>query len=243
MTKEKKDIYSALLNVQSETLRVKKDSNNPHFRSKYADLESVMTAVRDPLIKEGVLLIQQPLTEEYQAGCLTRLVHVESDTSVDNELLLPTGKGDVHAIGSCITYARRYSLMTLLGLVPSEEDDGNAAIGKTPEKKPQPNPQNKGMNQGGSWPKVEKPESLKTPLAEDDVLDTYTIPSKAFPDSEEIKIRFKYDLTTLPESRMGKAMEYIRKMQNEGYVDYTNDFVESEIELPNFKNYRIDLVS
>ena len=111
-----------------------KNAVNPHFKSKYADLPAVLDVIDDPLADHGLSAVQT--TEE--AGEPPRLVlrtwiaDADSGERVGPETVLPVlcvRPNDPQALGSAITYARRYALVTLLGLAP-EDDDGNAGSGR-----------------------------------------------------------------------------------------------------------------
>lgn len=142
------EIAAALSKAQGEMDNATKDSANPFFRSKYADLASVREAVRAPFAKHGLAVIQFPKTEftgtpepyEWTAksgekrygvrvscvvSVLTRLVHTSGQWVEDLvSTMLPTG--DPQAVGSAITYLRRYALQSVAGVAP-EDDDGEAA--------------------------------------------------------------------------------------------------------------------
>ena len=104
-----------------------KSSTNPHFRSKYADLSACVEAVIDALNKNGIGLMQK--TYECKDGVMVETVFVhESGEIMEGGLLhVPATKHDAQGFGSCLTYARRYSLMAATGLAP-EDDDGEAAV-------------------------------------------------------------------------------------------------------------------
>lgn len=114
-------IYKKLFKVTSTMDKMKKDSTNPFFNSKYFDVNQLIEAVRPALIAED-LLILQPI-ENGSVG--TRIVDVDSGDSVEAFLPLPD-LSDPQKIGSCITYYRRYTLQSLLG-IEAEDDDGNLA--------------------------------------------------------------------------------------------------------------------
>lgn len=255
--KKEENIYTALLRFQTENKwLVVKDSNNPFFKSKYASLEAVHFTCRDKLKDCGIVVIQQAITSEHGAGCKTILVHANSGTSIESELILPyAAKIDPQAAGSCIRYARRYSLEAMLGLVAADEDDdANYASGNTGTKATE-NPKiqvarmapdfiiDKGAKQYALKGKPEdKPHTIKTPLSEDEIPE-FTAVKKAFPDSEEIKIRFKYDIDKAPTNKLATIENYIREMAQNWYVnlDEATGIVESEGELPKLKNYQINL--
>lgn len=104
-----------------------KDSTNPHFRSKYADLSSVIDAVKGPLAKHGLAFLQDVSSDDHSVSVTTIIVHKSGETLSLCKVTLPVTKADAQGVGSAITYAKRYSLQSSLG-VPSEDDDGNAAV-------------------------------------------------------------------------------------------------------------------
>lgn len=120
-----KNLAAALAKAQSEMEGAKKDVTNPHFKSKYADLASVWDAIRGPLTKNGLSVVQ--LLRSIQGGVEveTILLH-SSGERIGDVFAVPASKADAQGYGSAATYARRYSLMALVGVAP-EEDDGNAA--------------------------------------------------------------------------------------------------------------------
>lgn len=122
------NIYAALMAAQAEFRPALKSATNPHFKSKYADLESVLDAVEEPLRKQGVVITSRTsFSTEDGFWCLdTVLHHVESETELVLAVPLLNAKGDMQGLGSAITYARRYGLMSVCGIAP-EDDDGNAA--------------------------------------------------------------------------------------------------------------------
>lgn len=126
-----KELYTAMAKAQGEMEAAAKDSKNPAFNSRYADLAAVWDAVRGPLSKNGLSVIQHPIdVGEKRVGLVTILTH-ESGQSLRFEYSMPLGdRITAQAVGSAITYARRYSLMAVCGIAP-DDDDGNAASGGT----------------------------------------------------------------------------------------------------------------
>lgn len=125
-----KQFIEALCKLQSQLEGAKKDSANPHFRSTYADLESCWIAIRKPMSENGFALFQATAKAgQNEVSVVTRLMHV-SGAWMSFETTLPVSKADAQGYGSAITYARRYGLMTAVGLTPTD-DDGNAASGRT----------------------------------------------------------------------------------------------------------------
>jgi len=126
------DLAMALAAAQGMMEAAKKDKNNPAFgkASKYADLASIWDAVRDPLAKNGLSVVQLPFTDEQgRVNMSTLLMHSSGQWIETSYCLLPT-KQDPQGYGSAITYMKRYAL-TGMGVAP-EDDDGNAASVRGP---------------------------------------------------------------------------------------------------------------
>lgn len=139
-------IAPALLAAQKEINNASKDAKNPHFRSSYASLGSVIEAVKEPLNKQGISVIQS-LSAGSGSGLYlnTRLLHT-SGQWIEDAAFSPLPKADPQGVGSACTYLRRYSLAAML-CITQEDDDGNAASSHTKqETKPQASskPQTKG---------------------------------------------------------------------------------------------------
>ncbi len=127
-----KEIAKALNKAQSDLKPAIKDSKNPFFNSKYADLGSAWDACRDLVIKNDMSIAQQPTVIDGKNYLATTLMHTSGQWLRSYTVLNPT-KNDPQGLGSAITYARRYSLMAMVGVCP-EDDDGNAA--SQPDTKP-----------------------------------------------------------------------------------------------------------
>ena len=122
------ELAKALHKAQGQIDGAKKDSANPHFKSKYADLTSVWDACREALQKHGLSVVQFGRTSEGGAVLVTRLLHTSGEF-VEGEIPLLNSKGDMQGLGSALTYARRYGLAAMVGVCP-EDDDANAASEK-----------------------------------------------------------------------------------------------------------------
>lgn len=123
----------SLLKAQKTITFASKDATNPHFKSKYADLESVIDAIKQHLNDNGITFIQTFSPSETSKLCLTtRLLH-ESGEWIEDTMTMPLQKNDAQGYGSAATYSRRYALAAITGLYQSD-DDGNEAV------KPQPKP-------------------------------------------------------------------------------------------------------
>jgi hypothetical protein len=127
------NIYTALAKAQTSMGKALKDSSNPHFKSKYADLASVMNACLGALTTNGIAVTHSTEWSETEQQLVTTFTHGTSDTSCSIAIPLLLGKRDMQGLGSAITYARRYGVMALAGIAP-EDDDGNAAAANAPSK-------------------------------------------------------------------------------------------------------------
>jgi hypothetical protein len=115
---------------------LQRDKINPHFGSSYLSLEGLMGSILPVLNDNGLLLTQFTTSlEDGGGGLRTRITHAETGEFVEDTMPLIMDKQTAQAQGSAITYARRYSIMALLGLVADEDDDGNAASGPKRETK------------------------------------------------------------------------------------------------------------
>jgi len=125
------DLFTALIKAQSQMGSAVKDAKNPHFRSRYASLAAVIDAVIPVLNANGVGVLQLPSIEGNEVRLTTILMH-SSGQRLSSTVGAPLGKKqDAQAVGSAITYLRRYSLQSIMGL-PVEDDDGNAASRRQP---------------------------------------------------------------------------------------------------------------
>ena len=143
-------ISPALVKAINAIEGVKKGADNPFFKSKYANLESVIEAAHDALSANGLAVMQGP--GPMDGNCITlttRLVH-ESGEWIETDFSLPAGKMDPQAAGSAITYARRYSLMAMLNM-PAVDDDGEASMPRTTKPGEPKNPNVSVHPEGPDW--------------------------------------------------------------------------------------------
>lgn len=121
-----------------------KDSNNPHFNSKFADMASCVDVARKPLADNG-LAVTQDASTDLTAGTVTvvtTILHASGEERVYSPLTLPVVQKTPQGYGSSLTYCRRYSYCAPLGIAPGDDDDGEAAS-KAPPSKPVPKPEAK----------------------------------------------------------------------------------------------------
>jgi hypothetical protein len=129
-----KDIYKALLAFQCECPVIRKTADNPFFKSKYANLPDILTII-NPILQKHGLLVLQPIQN---TTLITQLVHVESGQVIESVYDVTCKDfSNPQAVGSAVSYARRYAISSILFLNIDDDDDGNAATGN---KTPQPTP-------------------------------------------------------------------------------------------------------
>jgi hypothetical protein len=122
-----KNIACALVKFQASVSKVAKESNNPFFKSKYASLANILDTIQKPLSECGLAISQFP-----DANALTTIiVHAESGEWMESSYVMPVAKqNDPQAMGSAMTYARRYALGSILNLNIDDDDDGEKAMGR-----------------------------------------------------------------------------------------------------------------
>jgi hypothetical protein len=117
---------AALLKAQAAITFAAKDATNPHFKNRYADLGSVIDAIKPHLNFNGIVYLQTATpSDDGRLHLVTRLIH-ESGEWVEDTMVMPLSKQDPQGFGSAMTYARRYSLAAITGLY-QDDDDGNEA--------------------------------------------------------------------------------------------------------------------
>ena len=139
MSEKKLNIYQKLNNFNTMVGAIRKDNTNPHYHYKYADINNVLEAIREPLSTNGLVALQTTIRKD-DIFCLnTKIINIDSPeefVEIDIPLIY---NGDMQKLGSAVTYARRYGLVTLLNL-GQEDDDGNLASQSTyqqPQQQPQ----------------------------------------------------------------------------------------------------------
>ena len=127
-------LAGALAKAQAEMGKALKQNTNPAFRSKYADLGSVMDACLPALNRHGIAVVQPTIDDADGRYVETVLLH-ESGETLRCRVPLIVQKNDMQGYGSAVTYARRYGLMCMAGIAP-EDDDGNDAAKAAPKDEP-----------------------------------------------------------------------------------------------------------
>lgn len=118
-----KELAAALLGFHKEVGTIAKTATNPFFKSKYADLPTILSAINEPLVNNGLVLSQFP---DGEYGLTTRLMHVSGEWMESTYVLKPV-KTTPQDAGSAMTYQRRYAIGAILNLNIDEDDDGNKA--------------------------------------------------------------------------------------------------------------------
>ena len=153
MSDEKKQILAALLNAQKEIKQPPKDSKNPHYQSRYADIAAVLDAVRGPLINHGLIMMLDLKTaalaskgggsetsaatpEDFRPMLGMTLYHTSGESLDFGPLEIPAkDRDDPQKLRAGVTYMRRTLIETVMGLA-AEDDDGNRASEPPPKKAP-----------------------------------------------------------------------------------------------------------
>jgi len=120
------NITVALAKAQNEMGNAIKSSDNPYFKSKYADLNAVLAVIKEPLFKNGLCIVQTMEADEHGSYLVTTLMH-ESGEIIVGKMKLELTKHNMQDLGSAISYARRYSLSALC-LLGAEDDDGEKSM-------------------------------------------------------------------------------------------------------------------
>jgi len=161
MTDNTTPLYNAMALAFAEIEGAIKDTTNPHFKAKYADLSSVVSAIKPALAKNG-LWFRQVMHERDKGVCVETIVcHKSGHELTFGSLFVPAKNNDAQGFGSALTYARRYSLMTAFGVCP-EDDDGNRAV----ESQRAPDPAPELITEDQRTELMALFESLNVPVAE-----------------------------------------------------------------------------
>lgn len=129
-------LTESLAKASAEFGEILKEAENSYYGSKYADLSALINATRKALGNNGLALIQIPtVNRDDNAVTVTSVLSHTSNERIVTAITLPMAKPDAHGIASAITYARRYSYQSILNIAGEEDDDGNAAVGKTQEER------------------------------------------------------------------------------------------------------------
>lgn len=138
------ELIKALVTAQTELKNIQTDSMNPHFKNKYASLAACLDATKEILAKYCMVIVQTCRLQDHTVVCVTTLWH-SSGQSLVSEYPVVATKQDAQGYGSGLSYARRYSLLSILNLAQDDDDGASAS-------KPMSNYQNTKKTSGDSVP-------------------------------------------------------------------------------------------
>jgi hypothetical protein len=134
------NLAGAFAKAQLEMQNPAFDAANPHFKSRFASLAAVRNAVVPCLAKHGIAIAQDITSVEAGVSCVTILMHASGEEKSFGPLILPVSKNDPQAFGSASTYARRYTMQAVAGVVGDDDDDGNGASKPASQREVKPEP-------------------------------------------------------------------------------------------------------
>jgi hypothetical protein len=186
MSEQINELAEALAKAQGAVDNAAKASNNPHFKSKYADLAAVREAIREPLSSNGLSYVQFLRGENGAIEIETMLMHKSGQYLADT-LRIPLSKNDAQGIGSAASYGRRYALMAVVGIASSEDDDdGNAAVRGNGNRHSPP-------------PPAAPPEPTASEKGTAEEIETAFDSAETMPALEAIRVELAPDIEKLPE--------------------------------------------
>jgi len=218
-------LAKALCDAQAEMGGAVKDSANPFFKSKYADLGSVVKAIKEPFTKHGLSYVQFPHSSELGIGVVTRLMHT-SGQWLEAEFTLPMVKQDPQAAGAAITYGRRYALQAMAG-IPTADDDAESAMFRTAEEY---TPEQKAtfmmlIASSDGWGILDFSREVGP--------DVMTALFNSFPKGEVSKTKqLCRDLAQQASTDLKNTLAYIREAINNGTISTIEEALEEREELP-----------
>ena len=147
MSEQINELIKALAKAQAEQTIAEIDSKNSHFKNGYASLASVIKATVPALNANGIAVQQHP-TNDGQIVTLTTMFLHSSGQFIQSDLSCAMGrKNDAHALGSTITYLRRYALQSCFANCSGvEDDDGNGSVGLHQPARPRPKQKDPAFN-------------------------------------------------------------------------------------------------
>jgi len=130
------NLIESLVKAQSEMSHAAFDQTNPHFKSKFASLKSVIDAVKPALNSNGIFFMQ--ISHPVDSGIGIETVFCKADEKLSTGVVVvPVDRANAQGLGSSMTYAKRYSLALACGIAADEDDDGNGAAANPPQRKGQ----------------------------------------------------------------------------------------------------------
>lgn len=220
------EIGTALAKAQSEMENLEKSGKNPAFKNEggarpYSTLSNVLDEVRPKLSKHGIAILQVPVNgEDGAVGVVTRLIH-SSGQWMEGSLYVKPAQFTAQGVGSVLTYLRRYTLMSMAGVAP-DDDDGNAAsieqpVNRAPANRPSP-PQAVAPKPNGTAPHSDHPRRA-------DALKAYQSLSRALGN-----IKTTQDAAALFEANADE-MDLIKEVSSETHATLKKRFAALGIDI------------
>lgn len=126
---ELNELFGALSKAQGEIQIASLNRQNPYFKSKYADMASIVGVSREPLAKNGLCIIQQIQANGDLGYLITKLGH-SSGQWIESRMKIQPPKNDVQSLGSYLTYIKRYAYAAIVGIATGDDDDAELAMGR-----------------------------------------------------------------------------------------------------------------
>lgn len=211
--------------VQGKIGSISKSSYNPHFKSKFADLNEVLSVAKAALGEQGLYTIQTPGADAYGRFVETAVVDADSGTQYAGKVYFSGTEDTMQKIGAAITYARRFGLVSLLAL-ESEDDDGETAVGRGDSlrnNREQPAPQGANGGAKASVPSAASPKiqaaTLPKPPTKEKLLKDIATAGKVIVDSkrgtteEVVAILHSYGVKDKAELTEDQAKDFLAKLR------------------------------
>ena len=200
-SKELNELTKGLIKFRQQLVQPYKDADNPFFRSKYVPLPNVVDAIDKALVDTGLTYTQYATANEKAVSVTTILFHESGQFIQFAPLTLPAVKLDPQAVGSAVTYARRYALCAVFGITEFDDDaEGAMNHNNKPTKQSKPAPKPKTANKA----RIQTVKTKISKLASDQGID----PAGA---EKMILKYFKINgtLDECNEQELGKILNYL----------------------------------
>jgi hypothetical protein len=205
-SKETKEINTALSKAQGDFPQIGPNRENPYFKNPYTDLNEVVKRIRPSLAKHGLSFTQQTILNDAGATILvTRLRHI-SGQYIETRARVVPAKNDAQTYGSALTYMKRYSLTTLLGVTVSKDPSDDDAEVEMVE--------SRGVIAKGPSTKYNPKEQSFEPITKEQ-LEELEFELGEYPDiAEEVLDKMKIQsLADLPKSRFSVSIKRVREIK------------------------------
>jgi hypothetical protein len=206
-SKDLNELFSAMAKAQAEMKIAGTDSENPYFKSRYADLATLVRASRPSLTKFGLSVIQQVLPNDDGQMILHTILGHSSGQYIETRMRILPVKNDIQSFGSYITYLRRYSYAAIIGCVASgDDDDGEAAMVASRDVMA------KGVALNSKYhPKEESQETITKEQMDEAEYELGEYPDILDQVLDGLKIQ---SLADMPKSKYQASMKRIREIKN-----------------------------